>query len=534
MTDFLTRQHFELARQRAQPHISRRSKCDPWIGAMARSLVAGWMAPLGWRSTNWMSINGGLQVRFRVIAAAAGFLAALCASAVVASNDNGIAFDIFKQLIEINTTDSVGSVSEASEAMARRLLDAGFPTNDVAVLGPNDRKKNLVVRLHGHGNKRPVLFIGHLDVVEAPRVDWTTDPFKLIEKDGYFYGRGTLDMKSGDAIAIATLIRLRKEGFKPNRDIIVALTAGEESFKDNGVKWLVEQHRELIDAAFVVNMDGIGVLAEHGKPVTVRVDAAEKLYADFRLTVINRGGSTAIPVADNAIYRLSAGLLRLERLRFPFELNPVTRAYLLQVADTADRRRAADLRALLAEAPDLAAMERVSKDPLDNATLHTVCSATRLEAGHANNALPQLASAMVNCRILPGHSAEEIRKALLETLADPNIQVSYVREFDGQVFDRAPDTVAAAAAAPRPELIGPLKTIAYAFWPDAPVIAGMAVGESDGVWTAAAGMPTYMVSGLFVDRDDVRVHGKDERIRVASFNQGTEFYYRFMKALSSQ
>jgi acetylornithine deacetylase/succinyl-diaminopimelate desuccinylase-like protein len=472
-------------------------------------------------------------VTVRIVALILSSFLILCETVDAAVDDHrSAAYDIFKQLIEINTTDSVGSVSKASEALAQRLLTAGFPAKDIAVLGPRERKKNLVARFHGSGQGRPALFIGHLDVVEAPRVDWATDPFELVEKDGYFYGRGTLDMKSSDAIAVATLIRLWKEGFKPHRDIILALTSGEESFKDNGMKWLVENHRELIDAEFVINMDGIGVLTDRGRPVTVRVDAAEKLYADFRLTVINPGGTTALPTGDNAIYRLSAGLTRLEHYRFPFELNAVTRAYFTQLAEAAEGPRRADLRALLANSPDPIAIDRVSQDALDNATLHTVCTAARLEAGHANNALPQMASAMVNCRILPGHSAEEVRETLLKVLDDPKIMVSYVREFDGQVFDRAPDAVAMPAGAPRPDVLGPLKTIAQAFWPGAPVIAGMSVGESDGVWTASAGMPTFMVSGLAVDRDDVRVHGRDERLRVSSFNQGIEFLYQYMKAIA--
>jgi acetylornithine deacetylase/succinyl-diaminopimelate desuccinylase-like protein len=476
--------------------------------------------------------TGGLHVTVKIAALILSSFLILCETAHAIDDHASVAYDIFKQLIEINTTDSVGSVSKAAEALAQRLLRAGFPAKDILVLGPSERKKNLVVRLHGTGQRRPVLFIGHLDVVEAPRVDWATDPFELVEKAGYFYGRGTLDMKSSDAIAVATLIRLRNEGFKPHSDIILALTSGEESFKDNGVKWLLEHHRDLIDAEFVINMDGIGVLTDHGRPVTVRVDAAEKLYADFRLTVINPGGTTALPARDNAIYRLSAGLTRLEQYRFPFELNPVTRAYLTQLAEAAEGPRRADLLALLADSPDPAALDRVSRDALDNATLHTVCSATRLEAGHANNALPQMASAMVNCRILPGHSAEEVRKMLLKVLDDPKIMVSYVREFDGQVSDRAPDAVAMPAGAPRPDVVGPLKSIAHAFWPGAPVIAGMSVGESDAVWTAAAGMPTIMVSGLAVDRDDVRVHGRDERLRVSSFNQGIEFFYQYLKAIA--
>jgi acetylornithine deacetylase/succinyl-diaminopimelate desuccinylase-like protein len=455
------------------------------------------------------------------------------ASAAPLNIHQQLARDLFQELIEIDTTDSVGSVTRAAEAMAARLRAAGIPSEDIAVVGPNDRKKNLVVRLHGTGPKRPILFIGHLDVVEAPRVDWATDPFQFVEKDGYFYGRGTLDMKGSDAILVATLIRLWKEGFKPRRDIIVALTAGEESFKDNGVKWLTENRRDLIDAEFVINSDGGGVMTERGKPVSLMVDAAEKLYGDFKLTVINPGGPSALPEADNAIYRLARALRQLEQHRFAFELNPVTRAYFAQLVKTTEPERAAQIRALLKNPPEADAVERSAHDKFDNAMLHTICVATRLEGGHANNALPQEANAMVNCRILPGHSAEEVRQELRAAINDPQVQIRFVRESDGQIFDVAPDAVAMPAAAPRPEVMVPLENVAKRFFPGVPIIPAMSVGESDAVWATAAGIPTYALSGLAVDRDDVRAHGKDERLGVDSFYKGLEFFYEYTKALTS-
>src|SRR6202162_2254310 len=231
-----------------------------------------------------------------------------------------LALDMFKQLIEINTTDSVGSVTAAAEAMAQRFRDAGFPESDIHVLGPssNDRKKNVVVRLHGSDKHKPVLLLGHLDVVEARREDWTTDPFQFVEKNGYFYGRGTQDMKANDAILITTLIRLKKENYRPDRDLILALTADEEGGKSNGVDWLLKNHRDLIDAEFVLNADGGGVYTRGGKPAIITVDASEKLYADFQLTVTNPGGHSSLPVPDNAIYHLTDALVRLERHEFPF------------------------------------------------------------------------------------------------------------------------------------------------------------------------------------------------------------------------
>ena len=298
-----------------------------------------------------------------------------------------LSHDIFKQLIEINTTDSVGNVSTASEAMAQRFRDAGFPDSDLHILGPNDRKKNLVVRFHGSGKHKPVLLIGHLDVVEARREDWTTDPFQFVEKDGYYYGRGTQDMKDGDAIMVTTLLRFKKEGYVPDRDIILALTADEEGGTSNGVDWLLKNNRELIDAEFVLNHDGGGILSEHGKPQFMSVDASEKLYSDYQLTVTNPGGHSSLPKPDNAIYHLADGLARLEHYQFPFELTNITRAYYERMSKIATGSRAADMPAILKNPPDMAAVARLSQDPIDNSIMHTTCVATRLSAGHANNAL---------------------------------------------------------------------------------------------------------------------------------------------------
>ncbi|PYX35231.1 MAG: peptidase M20, partial [Acidobacteria bacterium] len=274
-------------------------------------------------------------------------LALPLANAQIDEATKQLSHDIFKELIEINTTDSVGSVTAAAEAMAKRLRDAGFADSDLQVLGPNDRKKNTVVRLRGTGKHKPVLLIGHLDVVEARREDWTTDPFQFVEKDGFFYGRGTQDMKSGDAIMVTTLIRMKKEGYQPDRDIILALTADEEGGKSNGVDWLLKNHRELIDAEFVLNHDGGGVTTEHGKPVMMEVDATEKLYADYQLSVTNPGGHSSLPVPDNAIYHLSDGLGRLEHYEFPMELNSVTRAYYERMSTVASGQRAEDMKAIL-------------------------------------------------------------------------------------------------------------------------------------------------------------------------------------------
>ncbi len=448
-----------------------------------------------------------------------------------------LSHDIFKQLIEINTTDSVGNVTTAAEAMAQRFRDAGFPESDIHLLGPNDkdnaRKKNLVVRLHGSGKSKPILLMGHLDVVEARRADWTTDPFQFVEKDGYYYGRGAQDMKDGDAIMATTLIRFKKEGYVPDGDIILALTADEEGGKSNGVDWLLKNHRELIDAEFALNHDGGGILAEHGKPVTMEIDAAEKLYADYQLTVTNPGGHSSLPLPDNAIYHLADGLARLQRFKFPVELNSVTRAYYEQSSKVETGQRSQDMQAILKNPPDLAAAARLSHDPIDNGTLHTTCVATRVNAGHANNALPQMAQAIVNCRVLPGHSSEEIRQTLIRVLDDPKITVRYVDDA-GNVLDQAPDKQALPPPPLRSDVMQALQKVTQQMWPGIPVIPDMSTGASDDVHTDAAGIPSYDISGEAIDRDDIRAHGRDERIRVESFYRAVDFYYRFLKMLTSQ
>jgi acetylornithine deacetylase/succinyl-diaminopimelate desuccinylase-like protein len=454
------------------------------------------------------------------------------AKAQTTDAERQLARDIFKQLIEINTTDASGSVTPAAEAMAQRLRDAGFSSAEVQVLGPNPRKDNLVVRLRGTGARRPILLIGHLDVVEARREEWSVDPFQFLERDGYFYGRGTQDMKSSDAIMVATLIRFRKQDFHPDRDIILALTADEETGSSNGVDWLLRNHRDLIDAEFALNPDGGGVYTRQSKPVMMSVDASEKLYADYQLEVTNPGGHSSLPVPDNAIYHLTDGLAHLEHYQFPFELTEITRAYFREMAAVESGQAAADMKAIAKDSPDPSAIARLDADPLSHATMRTTCVATRLDAGHANNALPQTARALVNCRILPGHTPEEIRVTLIRILADPKITVRYISDA-GEIQDVAPNQPSGAPVALKPEVMQPLEKIAHEMWPGIPVIPTMATGASDGVFTNAAGIPTYAVSGLAVDFDDVRAHGRDERLRVDSFFAGLDFYGRFLKALSS-
>ncbi len=445
---------------------------------------------------------------------------------------NKLAHDIYKQLIEINTTDSVGNVTSAAQAMAKRFRDAGFPAADVMVLGATDTKKNLVVRLRGTGAHQPVLLLGHLDVVEAPREDWATDPFQLVEKDGYFYGRGSLDMKNGDAIMVATLIGMKQGGFRPARDIILALTAGEESGIANGAQWLFANHRELLDAEFVLNQDDWSIPTEHGKAVILNLAASEKLYADFQLTVSNPGGHSSEPVPDNAIYTLTAGLNRLAAYHFAFELNPVTRAYYERRAALESGQQAADMRAIVKVPPDPQAIERLSANTRDRSTTHTTCVATRLEAGHANNALPQHAQAVVNCRILPGHGAEEVRQQLLRVLASPGITVRYIAA-DGKVAATAPSASALPPSQLRPEVLEPLQRIAQEIWPHIRVIPFMEVGASDSVYSMAAGLPTYTFGAVTFDPNDARAHGLDERLGVDAFYKDNEFFARYLREITA-
>jgi len=448
---------------------------------------------------------------------------------------NALAHDIYRQLVGINTTDSAGSVTAAAEALAQRFRAAGFAAADVRVLGPQARKKNLVVRLHGSGAHRPLLLIGHLDVVEARREDWSTDPFTLVEKDGYFYGRGALDMKSGDAVMATALLRMQREGFRPSRDLILALTADEEGGCCNGVEWLLKNHRELIDAEFVLNHDGLvgySISAEHGVPQEFALSAAEKMYADYQLTVTNRGGHSSLPRPDNAIYQLAQDLLKVAHYAFPFELNEVTRAYFTRMAAQRGGQSGADMRAVAATPADPAAIARLSREPDLNSLMRTTCVATRLDGGHANNALPQRAQAVVNCRILPGHSKEEVRQQLIGVLADPGIIVRYVAD-DGTVSERAPEQRALPPSPLSPELLEPLERTVAAIWPGLAVVPFMNSSATDGIYTRAAGLPTYGVAGIAVDRDDMRAHGRDERVRVAAFYQDNEFYYRYLQALSA-
>jgi acetylornithine deacetylase/succinyl-diaminopimelate desuccinylase-like protein len=434
-----------------------------------------------------------------------------------------LARDIFKELIEINTSLNAGS-TKAAQAMVARLRNAGFPETDLQLVGPQPQHKNLVVRYHGKGTLAPVLFIGHLDVVDALPQDWSIDPFTFIEKGGFFYGRGTTDMKSDDAALVANLIRLKQEGFVPDRDIIVALTEDEENGTANGIKYLIDNFRELIDADFCINPDGGGGVAKNGKPIVMEVQTCEKIYIDCKFEVRNKGGHSSLPVKENAIYKLAAALTRLAKYTFPIRLNETTRMYFARSALQETGQVKADMLAMMNDPVDTAAANRLAQvSPLYNSKMRTTCVATMLSGGHAENALPQTARANVNCRMLPDDNLENVMATLKAVVADT--QVSITCSY-------------ASAQAPlsplRIDVMDPLEQITASMWPGVVVTPTMSTGASDGRILRAAGIPVYGISGMFGDIDDVRAHGRDERIGVKEFYDGTEFMYRYMKLLTTK
>ena len=433
-----------------------------------------------------------------------------------------LAHDIYRELIEIDTTTATGDTARAAEAMAARLKAAGFAEADLQAFSPAPRKGNLVARLHGSGARKPILLVAHLDVVPASRDDWSVDPFKLTEKDGYFYARGSGDDKYMAASFIVNLIRYKNEGYKPDRDIIVALETDEEIFDRDGlgIQWLIKNHRDLIDAEFALN-EGGGVGLKDGKPIRNSVQTSEKVALSYQLDVKNKGGHSAVPVKDNAIYRLAEGLVRLSKFSFPPHLNDTTRAFFGRSAQLETGQNAADLRAVASDKPDPSAVSRLSTNPVYNALLRTTCVATMLEGGNAINALPQLASAKVNCRIMPGESVDEVKATLERVLADDQIKVT---QLDTPTLS-APSVL-------NEEIAGAIEKLSREFFPGAIVLPVMSAGATDGSFLRNAGIPTYGHSGMAIDVGESRIHGKDERVPVKSFYQGYEYLYRLVKVLS--
>jgi acetylornithine deacetylase/succinyl-diaminopimelate desuccinylase-like protein len=434
-----------------------------------------------------------------------------------------LAHDIYKELVEIDTTTATGDTKLAAEAMAARLKAAGFPDEDVHAFSPAPRKGNLVARLHGTGQRKPILLVAHLDVVPALRSDWSVDPFKLTEQDGYFYGRGSSDDKYMASSFVTNLIRYRREGYKPDRDIILALETDEEIFDRDevGIQWLLKNHRDLIDAEFALN-EGGGVYLKDGKPVRINIQTSEKVPVNFQLDVKNAGGHSSVPRKDNAIYQLAEGLVRLSKFEFPLHLNDTTRAWFTHTAQNVSKETAADIGAVLADKPDEAALARLSAIAPFNSLLRTTCVATMLEGGHAVNALPQLASAKVNCRIMPGETAAEVKATLVKVLADDEITVTQI--------DRE---VASEPSKLNEELVGAIEKLSHEFWPEAALIPVMSSGGTDGAFLRNAGIPTYGHSGMAMETgDSARLHGRDERVPMKSFYNGNEYLYRLVKMLA--
>ncbi len=440
--------------------------------------------------------------------------------------DQAEARALLKELVEINSTHAHGTRGVA-EAIKAHLLKAGFADADLQLLAPADHpnSSNLIVRYHGkHSMKdggKPVLFMGHLDVVEAKREDWSVDPFVLTEQDGYFYGRGTEDMKDGDAVMAQSLMRLKRQGYVPDHDIIVMFTADEEAGGDaNGPTWLLATHRDLIDAATAYNFDGGGGQLVNGKRSFVDLGTSEKVYLTFALETTGPGGHGSLPGPDNPIYRLTDGLSRLEAYTFPTMTTATTRASFKAFADLNPGPESADMRAVANDTPDVAAAARLSRTVHANAELRTTCVATLISGGHAENALPQRAHATIQCRLMPNDTSDNVQATLISVLNDPKISVKV--ETAAIVSPESP---------PTPEVLKRLTSVVHSMWPGVPIIPTMATGFSDGRQTRNAGIPTYDISGLWGESGENRAHGRDERIQVKAFDEDVEYAYRLIKAL---
>jgi len=457
-----------------------------------------------------------------VTALAAG--AAPTASLVPPPADQALGRALLKELIETDTQHDKGSTG-AANAVAARLRAAGFAGSDIAVLAPADHptKGNVVVRLHGQGKARPILYICHLDVVNARREDWTTDPFKLVEKDGWYYGRGTIDMKSQDAATLESLIRLKREGFKPKGDIIVAFTADEEAGGDaNGVEWLVKTHRDLVDAGLVINPDGGEAGVKHGRKLYLGVQTSEKIYVTYRLEVTDKGGHSSRPTPANPIFHLSGALARLGAYRFPVHVTDTVKLYFAGRAKLESGQMAADMVSMSGPSPDPAAVARLSDIVETNILFRTTCTATEISGGHAESALPQRARATIQCRVIPGEPLDGIKAQLVKVLDDPAIRVSDV--YPGDASPESP---------PAPRLLKTIEAVKNTMWPEPVLLPIMSAGATDSAFTRLGGMPSYGVDASWDDLDDGRAHGQDERIGVQVFDEEVEFTYRLMKALAS-
>ena len=455
-----------------------------------------------------------------VLAAPAAFGAALTPRSPIEYDH--LAREIFAELIGIDTTHAIGS-AKAADALAARLQTAGFPAADVYVGGPRPDKMNIVVRLHGRGRGKPVLFNAHLDVVEAIRETWSVEPFVLTEKDGFFYGRGTIDVKEEVAILTTNLIRLRREHVTPDRDVILFFNTDEESGGDaNGVEWMLKEHRPLIEADLVINQDAGKVQALHGEKLWNTIQTAEKVYATYALTTTGAGGHSSLPPRDNAIARLARALARLDAYQFPVRFSGTTRRYLEAASARIGGDTAAAVHALLANPADAAALERLRDAPVLNAQAHSTCPVTVLEGGQSESALPMRAKATIQCRLLPDEKPDEVLATLRRVVDDPAVEI-------GVVWEPVPSPAAALDEA----VVARVAQVTGQMWPGLKVVPVMSAGASDNVYFRIAGLPTYGVSGTVADESDIRAHGRDERVGVDAFYESLEFSYRLIRSLAA-
>jgi acetylornithine deacetylase/succinyl-diaminopimelate desuccinylase-like protein len=433
---------------------------------------------------------------------------------------NAFGRDVLRQLIEIDSTHAHGSTG-AAHAIAERLTAAGFAPGDFMLLAPPDHptKGNIVVRLKGTGKLKPVLFICHLDVVEADKRDWTFDPFHLTEKDGFLYGRGAIDMKGQDAAVLTALIRLRQEGYKPDRDIIVAFTADEEAGGDaDGVEWLMKNHRRLLDAEFVVNPDTEDATSKNGKPFFISVQTADKQYMTFAIEATDKGGHSSRPTPANPIYHVAAAVERLSRFQFPLHLTPTSKAYFAVRAKLESGQLQADLYSVAGPSPDPAAIARLSASTDTNIMLRSTCVVTQFDGGRSESALPEEAKAVIQCRIIPGESEAEVEKTLAGIIADPAVKLT---------LTYPPDISPESPLDPR--ITSEVEKLGNAMWPGITVMPEMSAGATDSAFTRSGGLPSYGIDASFQDLDDNRAHGRDERVGVEVFAQELAFFYRLMK-----
>ncbi|WP_411288473.1 M20/M25/M40 family metallo-hydrolase [Phenylobacterium sp.] len=461
----------------------------------------------------------------RRLAGSAAFVLAVCAAAPAGAQPYPGEAEfrgLYKELIEINTTLSVGSCTQAAQAMGARLKAAGYPDKDIQVLVPAGRPKdgNLIATLAGSdAGLKPILLLAHIDVVEARREDWARDPFKLVEENGYFYARGASDDKSMAAAFTDAMIRYKREGFKPRRGLKLALTCGEETPDTfNGVRWLLANHRGALDAQFALNEGAAGRL-DGDRRLFLGIQAGEKVYQDFGLEITNPGGHSSRPSKDNAITRLSAALVRIGAYDFPARLNEATRLHFERMSAIRGGPVGAEMKAVLANPTPSASVAALARDAGYNSMMRTTCVATMVDAGHALNALPQRATANVNCRILPGEDIAVVMQTLKQVADDP--AVTFTAKGEPSPVSPAPPLT--------PAITGPAAAVARELWGDVPLAPAMSTGATDGRFLLAAGVPTYGLSGMFGEADGGGTHGLNERIRVRSLYDGREYLYRVVK-----